>query len=554
METNTMTLSNGERVRLTDSNTYLPERIDPKESMKMAKEFHKKNIFDVLLVKDTQGNPLRYEHSIKKGMEADGRKALRQALSTYVPEPLKLPFLLAQRDLEPLDYNTMIPGVVHCFVDDFVGNEPTLLAFAVFVTPEMTKEAGLWDGPGGLVELQEFFTRREDSKKGDINRVFTFGASPQVGHHSIRRSPDNKKATPETNAMANKAVLMGLAMLDKFLPEEHRRRKILERRWTTNASLTMADENNFELAAIQINRSEISTGSNSLSQSLPEFGSLHHDSSDEKLGFTVMYSLSNFPESYFPGRFNITAPRITTTLPTFSALIFKGVLSHFATGEGLYELENGVQYPKLSDDHQFMRLNIVCYPKGQLLDLKPKFVTPQFREDIQNGKAITSVFRTKRNARTWEMRVALLEEFVKSKTTDHIDPQEWCKRFSWINENGVEKMPELRIAQNFKVWAPEDAFFRDGKEPVIQSKEYRDVEAGIRRNLCGLRFQREKREGEEAQAGVDSYGKEKGDRKKEKGTKKAKIGNRVNPEIIWTHKAHREILEASFSRGVKRKR
>lgn len=296
----------------------------------------------------------------------------------------------------------------------------------------------------------------------------------------------------------------------------------------------MSHESNYELASVQMNRTEISTVPNSLATALAEFGNLHHDSHDEKNGFTVMYSLSNFPDdSHFPGRFNITEPRITATLPTFSALIFKGVLSHYATGEGQYldhsstryRLENGLEHPQLPDDRKPKRFNVVCFPNNDVLILNPKFVTGEFKEDIRTGEALTQ-YGTMRNMKTWEMRTALREDFFETRTTDHIIPSEWCQRYAWTNDNGVEESPELWVAEDFKRMAPEDATFPKNKrgkkqDPVLASKEYILVEKAIRANLCGLRFH---------------------DDSKKKDDTKTKKKSRVNPQIIYTHKEEYEQL------------
>lgn len=231
MEKRTITMTTGERLMLFDSGktpwAAKLARDRRREALKEAKALKNQNIFEIRLVDDENGNPLRYEHRVMDGKKGSGRLALRTALSTVIPEPLKLPLLLEQRKLEEMDYAAAIPGVVHCFVDDFKDDNKQVFAFALYVSPEMTNGAELWDGDGGLVELQEFFTHPDFG--GKKQRIFNFSAAVQTGHRTITRNKDSKKATPEATEMVHKSMMMGLKLLD-FLPEEHRRREMLKRR------------------------------------------------------------------------------------------------------------------------------------------------------------------------------------------------------------------------------------------------------------------------------------------------------------------------------------
>lgn len=110
--------------------------------------------------------------------------------------------------------------------------------------------------------------------------------------------------------------------------------------------------------------------------------------------------------------------------------------------------------------------------------------------------------------KTFEMQYHLCVDFWEKRTTEHILPIDWCRRFAWKNEEGVEEMPDLEVPENFKAWAPEDANFTL-KCPKVASEEYKSIEQGLRVNLCGSGFKNEKQV-------------------------KRRRNEKTNPVIIWT--------------------
>lgn len=161
-------LANGVKINFKDSGkTPWKEKVlrdrareRRKEQLAAVHATENKNIFDVRLVENEEGEPTQYEHRAMKGKEGSGRLALRKDLSTIVPEDVKLSLLLEARKLEEMDYVGMIPGIVHYFVDDFVGDERKLLAFAVNASPEMTHDAELWYGEGVWWNYRSFLLAR----------------------------------------------------------------------------------------------------------------------------------------------------------------------------------------------------------------------------------------------------------------------------------------------------------------------------------------------------------------------------------------------------------
>lgn len=293
-----------------------------------------------------------------------------------------------------------------------------------------------------------------------------------------------QKASLEVCEAVHELTKIAVELLEKHVEPEDLKHNMFERRHITEGSLTMGSEKNIYFSGFQLNHSNINTTGTALTvltDDIAQFGGLHVDSNDERTGYTVMISLTHCPDSYFPGRFNLTAPRLTAPFPPFSALIFKGVYPHFGTGGGLYtpaaqgdprlrfQLENSLQYPRMPPGNVYKRIGAVSFPNKECLRPRRKYMLDNLYDEEE---ALLRYYGTKRNMYTTYMRLALKDEFEWMQDTAEIDPEEWVNGYSWTSDNGAKEKPDIEVVEKFKLFAGKLTTTHNNIAPPNSSTQY----------------------------------------------------------------------------------
>ncbi|EHK97590.1 hypothetical protein GLAREA_12182 [Glarea lozoyensis ATCC 20868] len=420
----------------------------------------------------TEGKPPYWIHELKPTFEGQKNSTRRLTLSRSVPDILNRRRLLTQRELDHEGYTEMT-GLCH-YIRTKYG---TLIPFAAVATPQDMQEMGCWKD---IQELRKMIThpdfeaqckawsktKHPEQRGRSYDRAATEGRykrTVQLGSIACKMRPENYKF----DAHLSKT---GARILKYKFPE--RNTDTLVRDWACNAAITIGHHDNQELNAIQLNSSSVSVEQDGdLSDDIKQFGGLHIDGGDNPLAFTVMINLSNYPEDYFPGRFNITSVRLTCTLPAGSALVFSGRHPHFGTGGGVYEdsvlrdknhplrhrMPRYCELDLLPPENIYLRACGVMYPSLRFTKARMDLINPEMISD-----QALAVFGTLQNLQEFRLRYFMRKTFeeLEDKTQFKRDPGyrterfEWYNElddqeigFGWINEKGTLEFPRRWIAQ-----------------------------------------------------------------------------------------------------------
>jgi hypothetical protein len=170
-----------------------------------------------------------------------------------------------------------------------------------------------------------------------------------------------------------------------------------------------------------------------------------HRWNGQSISFSVIINLSNYPEDYFPGRFNITSVRLTATLPAGYAIIYTGRHPTFITSAGVYEDEvlhvqkhplrhrmpEDYELDDLPGHHPQMRACAVLYPSLKFT----KFNITKVQDERIPNQALTA-FGTQRNLQEYRMRYFMKKTYdgLEDESEFNRDLDYWRKDFKWYDE------------------------------------------------------------------------------------------------------------------------
>ncbi|KAH8655017.1 hypothetical protein BGZ60DRAFT_418236 [Tricladium varicosporioides] len=441
--------------------------------------FSKKKVWSKILKKDI------YEHKLIKNLEGKNKQDIRKELITRVPAPLRWSHLLTEAQLKNIGYTQMDETPHYFRIDD--GTEDGILwPYARYFSPENMNQLGLWEA---MIEVQEVLAAPGTEKslhkwtsKG-AKTAYELGFTSQTGHYTIHPGDIQARNDPKFNRIGVLSIQIAMACIREAFPD--RDWGTIEAYKAGNASLTMGDEENCETTNIQVNMTPAGI---TVAGTIKEFGHIHFDSDDNPAAFTAMFVVSNLPPDIFPGRFNLTGPRLTCSTPQFSCLVFKGLMPHFATGEGpypdhitqdsplRYQLPAGHKpYPQLDPSWAKKRINVVNFPKISLA--KTKNYTDA---DAVRDQPFIGYYGTMRNRQEYKMLMAIKENVdVLDLFTNPLRStalQRICDHFSWTDPTGMIQIPRLEKAELAYEWT--------GREIPGWNAE----KANFDKLTCGARF------------------------------------------------------------------
>ncbi|PVH86286.1 hypothetical protein DL98DRAFT_526818 [Cadophora sp. DSE1049] len=204
----------------------------------------------------------------------------------------------------------------------------------------------------------------------------------------------------------------------------------------------------------------------SLKITLGEVGGLHLDGRDDPASWTVLMSLSNSPDGYWPGRTLITSLRVYAVMAKVTALIFKGIHPHISLGPTAIGNSPRAPYvpsvPVSSLDpnlYIYSRLMIVNYAKESIKDNSPALIrtrTPKILRtpclEIFNAPDALPfallAFGTLRNQHEWHaMKDACNDarRALNSPSTVLRSAEEIGKRWRWKENRQIQTPRTERI-------------------------------------------------------------------------------------------------------------
>ncbi|KAH6665484.1 hypothetical protein B0J14DRAFT_431840, partial [Halenospora varia] len=371
-------------------------------------------VFSTKKVWNESLNKYIYEHKLVDNLVGENKTDIRKALSTRVPEPLRWSHLLTETQLKDIGY-TQMDSTPHYFRVDDGTEDGVLWPYARYFSPEEMNALGLWEA---MTEVQKVLAAPSSEKnlrkwasKG-AKTAYELGFTSQTGHYTIHPGDIQSQNDPEFNKISVLSIQIAMACIRAAFPD--RDWDMMEAYKASNASFTMGDEDNCETTNIQVNMTPAGV---MVAGTIKEFGHIHFDSDDNPAAFTAMFVVSNLPPDVFPGRFNLTGPRLTCPTPQFGCLVFKGPMPHFATGEGpypdyipqdsplRYRLPTGHRpYPELDPTWAKKRINVVNFPKTSLA--KTKNYTDA---DAVRDQPFVGYYGTMRNKQEQKMFMAIKE-------------------------------------------------------------------------------------------------------------------------------------------------
>ncbi|PMD34545.1 hypothetical protein L207DRAFT_533870 [Hyaloscypha variabilis F] len=343
----------------------------------------------------------------------------------------------------------------HVYMRCKVGDEVIDHTHMRYISPAQNKASGHLPD---LVEIQKYLLEpswKEDALaaqdnpkqyKKDRGSTFdlTFSTEPGNKDSCIHVAKLAQNDTEEHKDCVQRLIKVMTAILDEHLSAETslEHRKI---RWAMNASITAGNEDNRWLSHIQINVTELDQG---LKVSLKRAGRAHFDRNDMPTSWSVILFLSHFPDDYHPGIMAIYSTRVCCPCETYGAAVLTGTHPHSGAGKGFLpegyvkpskpSTESDTDYPKLPAHLPYTRLHAVGYPRNNNIQARSN----EINIELYHLNAL-GAFGTAQNWVEFKLRTYIKHciDVIRE------DPQYWCDKFEYRDENGVTYKPRLWVAQ-----------------------------------------------------------------------------------------------------------
>ncbi|KAE9378876.1 hypothetical protein N431DRAFT_325970 [Stipitochalara longipes BDJ] len=253
-----------------------------------------------------------------------------------------------------------------------------------------------------MVELRQLCLRRsEDNKshKSDLELMLAAGAdnpkrrdyklgftiNPQGTQINAAKTNDKTLAQPDLIARTSElAASISTDLVRAYAPSEII--ALLEIQADKDVPLTYGHTENRLFTSLQLNFSNVDDVD--LQVAIGEVGGLHVDFHDCHRQWTVLLSLTNILDGYWPGRTVITDLRLYAVMAPMTAMIFKGVRPHISlgpirmTGSTRNAYVPADEVPKLDPTKYVLsRIMVVGYPKAEVVEKSPSLIrqtTPAF--------------------------------------------------------------------------------------------------------------------------------------------------------------------------------